>query len=92
VELLTRPDQTNHTGPMRAMTIYEAKTHLSRVVALAEEGTETVLTRHGKPVARVVPLAPQRAERKPGAFEGQGWIADDFDELTDAELADWYGE
>lgn len=76
---------------MRAMTIYEAKTHLLRVVTLAEEGTETVLTRHGKPVARVVPLAPRRAERKPGAFKGKGWIADDFDEMTDAELADWYG-
>lgn len=76
---------------MPAMTIYEAKTHLSRVVALAEEGTETILTRHGKPVARVVPLAPHRSARKPGALKGKIWIADDFDDMTESDLADWYG-
>ncbi|MDR2381357.1 MAG: type II toxin-antitoxin system prevent-host-death family antitoxin [Bifidobacteriaceae bacterium] len=37
-------------------TIYDAKTHLSRLVAGAEEGRETVLTRHGRPVARIAPL------------------------------------
>lgn len=32
------------------------------------------------PVARLVPI-PKLVERKAGAFEGQIWMADDFDEL-----------
>jgi prevent-host-death family protein len=43
--------------PPAQATIYDAKTHLSRLVAGAEAGRETVLTRHGRPVARIAPLA-----------------------------------
>ena len=36
--------------------LFEAKTHLSELVARAEQGLETVITRHNKPVAKIVPL------------------------------------
>ena len=49
---------------------YAAKTRLSRLLARVEAGEEIVITRRGKPVARLVPAAP----RKPciiGPLKGQ---------------------
>lgn len=36
--------------------LFEAKTHFSELVARAEQGEEVVITRHNKPVARIVPM------------------------------------
>ena len=36
--------------------LFEAKTHLSELVARVEGGDEIVITRHNKPVARLVPI------------------------------------
>ena len=75
---------------METVSTYEAKTQLSRLVARAEAGEETVITRHGRPVARLVPL-DQVDRRTPGAWRGQVEIAPDFDEVDPTEDADWYG-
>lgn len=37
--------------------LFEAKTHLSELVARAEQGGEVIITRHNKPVAKLVPIA-----------------------------------
>jgi prevent-host-death family protein len=37
--------------------LFEAKTHLSELIARVEAGEEVVLTRHNRPVARIVPFA-----------------------------------
>lgn len=73
------------------VSIYEAKTHLSRLVRRAEHGEEIILTRSGRPVARLLPLEQRPERRRPGALRGQITIGDDFDTLTDADAADWYG-
>ncbi|MCA0325250.1 MAG: type II toxin-antitoxin system prevent-host-death family antitoxin [Proteobacteria bacterium] len=39
-----------------AVGLFEAKTHLSEYVARAERGEEVIITRHNKPVAKIVPL------------------------------------
>ena len=36
--------------------ILEAKTHLSRLIDQVEKGQEVVITRHGRPVARLQPM------------------------------------
>ncbi|MEO6408274.1 MAG: type II toxin-antitoxin system prevent-host-death family antitoxin [Burkholderiaceae bacterium] len=42
--------------------LFEAKTHFSELIARAEAGEEVVITRHNRPVARIVPfVAPARA-------------------------------
>jgi len=41
---------------MEAVGLFEAKTHLSEYVARAEAGEEVIITRHNKPVAKIVPL------------------------------------
>lgn len=40
--------------------IYEAKSRLSQLVEKAEAGEEIVLTRRGRPVARIVNVGPSR--------------------------------
>ena len=45
---------------MTAQTIglFEAKAHLSELVSRAEQGAEVIITRHNRPVARLVPVQP----------------------------------
>jgi prevent-host-death family protein len=67
---------------MDAVSIHDAKTHFSRLVARAEAGEEIVVRRGATPVAKLVaydpgPLLP----RTPGALKGRMRIADDFDAL-----------
>lgn len=39
--------------------LFEAKTHLSELVARAEQGEEVIITRHNRPVAKIVPVHPR---------------------------------
>jgi prevent-host-death family protein len=75
---------------MAQVNIHEAKTHFSKLVERAEAGEEIVIARAGKPVA-VLKSLPERPKepRKLGAWKGQVWISDDFDEFTDQDAADW---
>jgi prevent-host-death family protein len=41
---------------MSTVSAYEAKTHLPRLIKAVEGGETIVITRHGKPVARLVPI------------------------------------
>lgn len=41
---------------MKTVGVLEAKTHLSKLLDAVEQGEEIVITRHGKPVARIVAL------------------------------------
>jgi prevent-host-death family protein len=43
---------------------FEAKTKLSELLDKVEAGEEIVITRHGKPIARLVALATERPQRK----------------------------
>ncbi len=65
--------------------VHEAKTHLSRLLARAEAGEEVVISRAGKPVARLVAIAPPKKSVL-GMDRGKGWIADDFDAPLPPEL------
>ena len=75
----------------RTINLYEAKSRLSQLVEDAAAGTEIIIAKAGKPRARLVPLAAAKRPRKPGGWEGQIWIAKDFDdELAPDDLAAWY--
>lgn len=43
---------------MSEVGTYEAKTHLAALLDRVERGEEVTITRHGRPVARLVPVAP----------------------------------
>jgi prevent-host-death family protein len=70
---------------MGTVNVHEAKTHLSKLLERVEAGEEVTIARAGKPIARLVPLAPQ--PRVAGDLAGRGRIAADFDApMTDEEL------
>jgi antitoxin (DNA-binding transcriptional repressor) of toxin-antitoxin stability system len=61
-------------------TIGEAKTNLSKLVALVEAGERVELRRGKQPVAQLIPLRPPAAARRqPGALAGRVELAEDFD-------------
>ena len=64
---------------MVEVNVHEAKTHLSRLLARVATGEEVLISRAGRPVARLVPVEKARRRRVPGRDRGKGWIADDFD-------------
>lgn len=45
---------------LRQVTLREANQHLSRYVRSVEEGHEVIITRRGRPVARLVRIEPER--------------------------------
>jgi prevent-host-death family protein len=51
---------------MESVGLFEAKTHLSELVARAERGESTVITRHNRPVARIVPVDDVTLSAPPG--------------------------
>lgn len=64
----------------RTYSIGEAKTNLSKLVALAEQGEHVELRRGPKPVVRLVALPSSDVpRRKPGALKGRIELAEDFD-------------
>ena len=63
----------------KTVNLYEAKTHLSKLVERAARGEEVVIAKAGQPKARLVPLVPSRRPRKPGAWRGRVVIGPDFD-------------
>jgi len=47
---------------MREVGVYDAKTHLARLLDEVEHGETITITRHGKPVAKLVPITPRRKD------------------------------
>jgi prevent-host-death family protein len=76
------------------VNMHEAKTHLSKLVERVEGGEEIVISRAGKPAAKLVPVRQQKpGKRKLGGWEGRGWMVSD-EEMTnvDKEIAEeFYG-
>lgn len=45
---------------MREVSAYEAKTHLAELLDAVERGETIILTRRGKPIAKLEPCRPAR--------------------------------
>ena len=71
-------------------SVHEAKTQLSKLLNLVQEGEEVVITKHGKPVAQVV--APPKKKKKVvlGFMQGEGKLLPGWDKpMTDEEADAW---
>lgn len=53
---------------MQSVGAFEAKTHLSQLLDRVEAGEEIVITRRGKPVARLVTVDDSSVSRRAEAF------------------------
>jgi prevent-host-death family protein len=75
------------------VNVYAAKTNLSKLLDRAERGEEVVITRNGRPVARLVSVKPHRKPRKLGLLKGRVRMRKDFDAPLPADvLASFEGE
>jgi prevent-host-death family protein len=55
---------------MREIEASEAKVHLLQLLDEVERGETVVITRHGRPIARIVPVIDQRQEEIDKALAG----------------------
>jgi prevent-host-death family protein len=68
----------------KTVTIHEAKTHLSRLIAQVLAGEEVIIARGKEPVVKLVPVHPVAPKRRtPGRFAhlvppGKDPLADGF--------------
>jgi prevent-host-death family protein len=71
--------------------IHDAKTHLSQIIARVEHGEEIIISRAGRPVAKVIPLAGRVQRRGRGSLRGQLALASDWDSdaVNDSIAADF---
>jgi prevent-host-death family protein len=74
---------------LKIVTVHQAKTQLSKLLAEVAEGHEVMIARGATPAARLVPATPIK-RRRFGALKGQVRLDDSFFEPLPAdELAAW---
>lgn len=61
------------------VNIHEAKTHLSKLLARVGNGEEVIISKAGKPIAKLVPIADKTKKRVPGSANGKVVIKKNFD-------------
>ncbi len=64
---------------MTTVNIDEAKTQLSKLVDEAASGTDIIISRSGKPVARIAALESRKAPIRFGVLKGRIKLAADVD-------------
>jgi len=79
---------------MTIVTIHEAKTHLSRLIARVLAGEEVTIARGKEPVVKLIPVKePPKAKRVLGTLKGKIDLDKGFwDPLPEEDLALWNGE
>lgn len=84
---------------MTIVTIHEAKTHLSRLIARVLAGEEVTIARGKEPVVKLTPITPPaKAKRQLGRLAhlippGKDPLEDGFwDPLPEEDLRLWNGE
>ncbi len=70
---------------MQINNISEAKASLSKLLEKVQKGEEVIIAKAGKPVAKLVPynLDERPRDMTVRIWEGEVWMADDFDELPE---------
>jgi len=75
---------------MSTYTVYNAKTHLSKLIEQACAGEEIIISRGKQPLVKLVPLGSFGKGRQFGAMRGQAVVGDAFFEpLPEEELQAW---
>ena len=75
---------------MVVRNISEAKAEFSALIEAVQNGSEVIIAKAGKPVARLVAFRGPTRPRKPGSMAGEIWMAPDFDALPD-EMVEAFG-
>lgn len=78
---------------MQTVSLFDAKTHLSRLIDQIASGAEEeiIISRNGKPVARVLPIRAD-VTRRIGLARGEFEVPDDIDRHNAEVAALFQGE
>jgi prevent-host-death family protein len=71
---------------MREIQASEAKVHLPQLLDEVERGATLIITRHGRPIARIVPEADRRQEEIDKALDGIRALRERTGRITAGEL------
>ncbi|NRR30019.1 type II toxin-antitoxin system Phd/YefM family antitoxin [Oxalobacteraceae bacterium] len=71
---------------MPSFDIHEAEMQLAELVNAAAQGDNILITKAGKPVARLIPVFSGQLVRAPGSMKGEIYVADDFDAPLPEEI------
>jgi len=74
---------------MTKVTAFEAKTRFGELLERVAKGEEVVITRHDKPVARLVPEGAQRGDDVRRAVAGLQALQQQIRKRSRAKLSDW---
>jgi len=76
---------------MHTVSLFDAKTHLSRIIEELITGRDdrVIISRHGKPVACVLPWPATDTSKRIGIARGQFEVPDAIDR-TNAHIADLF--
>ena len=80
---------------METVGLFEAKTHLSRLVSRAANGEPFIIAKAGKPLVKVVPLdTPSKGKTsRVGFLDGLIDVPDDFKSIGAEEIEEmFYGK
>ena len=62
---------SSREAPLKTAGTFQAKTQLSQLLDQVEKGAAVTITRHGRPVAVLAPVAPAGPRKT-----GEDWLAD----------------
>lgn len=73
---------------MTTISLFDAKTHLSRLVddLIAGREREIVVSRHGKPVVKIEPIRNSNTDKRIGLARGRFKVPDSIDK-SNADVA-----
>jgi len=74
----------------QTVSVDQAKDRLQDLLAQALAGNDVVITDHGKPVVRLVPVTRSKKKRVAGLNRGMIWTSEDFDKPLPDEF--WLGQ
>lgn len=78
--------QRSHVGS------YELKTHASEILKLVESGETVTVTRHGKPIAQIVPISSSGSKKRE-AISGLLALSENFKDegkkISQEEIKAW---
>lgn len=77
---------------METVSVYEAKADFSQLLRRAEDGECIIVSRHGRPIAQIGPVVQLPRPVVVGDLAGAFVVPDDFDDWTQQDEQDWFGE
>jgi prevent-host-death family protein len=68
---------------MSKVSMWDAKTNLSKLIQEALNGKEVIISNRDKPLVRLVPVETKTHKNLLGLFQGQIWMSKDFNEVPE---------